>query len=216
MWKNSDNVSTRVEGWAPVLSADSLSAWSRDCIVANSTAVISRFNRTKCLTILRLLQVLGLTRMRARAHLCGGGGWRTAEKNSFSGTVWILRGAIPQRKQLLSRLKGSGIQGWRFTLSCIPLWLDIGSGHGNCLMVSFCNLNHICVCGMGTEHETTFKFLPDSMSSCFLMDLFCQVHQLNACKPWDRGSWPANFFSFLFWHNTVDGYCRRWRLCPSL
>lgn len=111
MWKNSDNVSTRGEGWAPVPSADSLSTWSRDCIVANSTAVSSRSNRTKCLAILRLLQVLGLTQMKARALLCGG---RDGEqqKNQLQWTVRILRGVIPQRKQLLNRLKtqpGSGM-----------------------------------------------------------------------------------------------------------
>lgn len=111
MWKNSDNVSTRGEGWAPVPIADSLSTWSRDCIVANSTVLSSRSNRTKCLVILRLLQVLGLTQMRARALLCGGGDGEQ-QKNQLQWTVWILRGAIPQRKQLLSRLKtqpGSGM-----------------------------------------------------------------------------------------------------------
>lgn len=69
----------------------------------------------------------------------------------------------------------------------------------------------VCLQGKRIEYETDFKCGPDTVFSCFLVDLFCQDHQLNTCKPWARWSRfvSFSFFFFSFWHDITDGYYRR-------
>lgn len=93
---------------------------------------------------------------------------RKARKISSSGTTWNLRGAIPQRKWLLSRLKTQAFSGLQHCTSHSDWVWEVGMG----LALWSVLIIWIMFSGKRAEHEADFKFGPDTMYSCFLMDLF--------------------------------------------